>query len=103
MPFDPSQFEGTIFMLLVLTAGMMVVRMRARLDNNWLVLYWALLLWVSYTRTNTWDVSFVAVGAVAAMLLRFEFMAAGLITAVQVLEFVVWGYILYHGCVLVFL
>jgi hypothetical protein len=90
MPFDPSKFEGTIFMLLVLTAGMMMVRMKARLDNNWPVFYWALF-------------TVVAAGAVAALLLRFEFMASGLMVAFQIVEFAVWGYILYYGCILVFL
>lgn len=102
MPFDPSKFEGTIFMLLVLTAGMIMVRMKARLDNNWPVFYWALFLYVAYTRTDTWDFTVVAAGAVAGLLLRFEFMASGLTVAFQIVEFAVWGYILYYGCILVF-
>ena len=102
MPFDPSKFEASIFLLLLLTAGMMFVRLKAKLDNNWPVLYWLLLLYISYTRTDTWDFNVVAAGAVAALLLRYEFMVPGLITAFQLVEFGIWGYILYEGCRILF-
>src|SRR5687768_914911 len=102
MPFDGTYFDGTMVMLLALTAGMMVVRVKARLDNNWPVFYWMLIVYVAYSRHDTWNFNVVSAGAVAALLLRFEVMAQGFIVLVQMVEFAVWGYILYHGLRLVF-
>ena len=51
----------------------------------------------------TGDFNVVVAGTVAALLLRFEVMAHGLVTAVQMVEFAIWGYILYHGCRLIIL
>ena len=103
MPFDSSSFDGTVFMLLVLTIGMMVVRFKARLDNNWPLFYWVLFVYITYTRRDTWDFNVVVAGTVAALLLRFEVMANGLVAAVQMVEFAIWGYILYQGCRLIIL
>ena len=102
MPFDASSFNGTVLMLLALTIGMMVVRFKGKLDNNWLVLYWMLFVYISYSRDDTWNFNVVSAGAIAGLLLRFEMMTPGLITAVQMIECGIWGYILYHGCHIVF-
>ena len=102
MPFDSSSFDGTILMLLALTVGMMVVRFKAKLENNWPVFYWMLLVYIAYSRHDTWNFNVVSAGAISALLLRFEVMAPGLITLVQMVEFTIWGYILYHGCRIVF-
>ena len=102
MPVDVSKFDGAMLMLLGLTVGMMVVRLKARLDNNWPVFYWMLIVYLAYTRDDTWNFNIIAAGGVAAMLLRFEVMAPGLIMAVQMVEFAIWGYILYEGLRIVF-
>lgn len=102
MPFDVTYFDGTMLMLLGLSIGMMVVRLKARLDNNWPVFYWMLIVYIAYSRDDTWNFNVVSTGAIAALLLRFEVMAQGFITVVQMVEFAVWGYILYHGLRLVF-
>jgi hypothetical protein len=103
MRLDEWQLQAVLFLLLVFTAGMILVRLKAQLDNNWPVFYWLVVLWFAQTQRDTWDFNFVIAGAVAALLLRYEFMAPGLVILIQVIEFAVWGYILYQGCILVFL
>jgi hypothetical protein len=102
MPFDPSKFDFTMILIMLTTVGMMVVRTKARLENNWPMFYWLTLLYITYTRTDTWDFNLIAGGAAAGLLLRFEVMAAALVTTAQLVEFAAWGYILYHGCRIVF-
>jgi len=85
-----------MLLLMAFTVGMMIVRSRKPLENNWPMLYWVLVLLISIRWSEeTWDFRLVLAGAAAGFLLRFEFMNTLLTRFFQVVEFGTWICILY--------
>ncbi|MFN3323369.1 MAG: hypothetical protein ACK5AZ_07730 [Bryobacteraceae bacterium] len=74
------------------TVWMMYARYAFRIDSNWPLVYYALLV----TFLNTYggmDPFMVYAGVVAALFLRFEFMGGAFLKFVRLIEFVVLLYV----------
>jgi hypothetical protein len=87
-----------MLLLLAFTIGMMIVRIRKPLDNNWPAIYWALIVVVTVRWPEVdWNPRIVMTGAAAGLLLRFEFLHDILERLLTVVEFTIWIYILQSG------
>ena len=95
-----STETGILVMLTILTASMIVVRFKARLDTNWLPLYWCLMVVASMKIEGSWNQRAILGGLGAALILRFEFLATALESMFRLAEMGVFGYVLYRACVL---
>ena len=92
-----SQEYGILVMLTMLTAGMLAVRFKARVETNWLPLYWSAMLFASLRMDGTWDYRALLGGLVAALMLRFEFISSGFETLFRIVELGFFGYVLYRS------
>lgn len=95
-----SQEYGIIVMLTLLTATMMVVRAKAKLESNWLPIFWALMLFVSVRIEDSWDYRILLGGLVTALMLRFEFISHGFETLFRSVEAIFILCVLYRSYVL---
>ena len=96
---SPKEY-GIVVMLTILTIGMILVRSKARVEANWLPLYWGLMLFVSVRIDETWDYRLILGGLITAMMLRFEFISQGFETLFRTVEMIFFGYVLYRSYVL---
>jgi hypothetical protein len=100
MRFRADNFGVSIALLMAATIFMMVVRGRKPLESNWPLYYWLLMLIVSLTY-ETWDTRAILAGAVAGLLLRFEFLGSAFVKLFRFIEYCVWIYVLLGGLRLV--
>jgi hypothetical protein len=95
MHFNANNFTVSVLLLLALTVFMMTVRVRKPYENNWLLIYWLMVAVVTVTRPeNFFDLRPIAVGVLAGLMLRFEFMNQSFCRVVMAVEMVVFAYIL---------
>ena len=98
MRFNANNETVSLLLLLALTVFMIGVRVRKPLDNNWLLFYWLLVATITLTRPEGWfNFTYVAVGVVAGMMLRFEFMNRTFTRIVMVFEMAAFIYVLLAG------
>src|SRR5512138_3293341 len=98
MHFKATNYTVSILILMVLTIGMMIVRGKKPLENNWPLFYWILMVIVCLKwPEDAWDYRLVLTGAAAGFLLRFEFMGNTFVKVVRFVEFCIWIFILYAG------
>lgn len=88
---------GIVLMLTLLTAVMLTVRVKSRVESNWLPLYWALMLFLSYGIEASWDERFILGGLLTALMLRFEFISSGFVTFFRTVELIFFGYVFYRS------
>jgi hypothetical protein len=91
---------GIVLMLTLLTAGMIIVRVKARVEANWLPMYWALMLFASVKIDDTWDYRMILGGLAAALMLRFEFISHGFETLFRTVEMIFFAYVFYRSYLL---
>jgi hypothetical protein len=95
MSFNATNFTVSILLLMALTIFMGFVRARKPVDNNWPFFYWVLVAVLTISHPDLFDFRVIAVGLIAGLLLRFEFMNRGLMSVAMVDETFVGVYILY--------
>jgi hypothetical protein len=100
MSFQASNFTVSVILLMAFTIGMIIVRGRKPLENNWPLYYWMIILLFTLT-WESWDERLILVGAIAGLILRFEFLGESFVKMFRFVEICVWVYILYAGLHLV--
>ena len=98
MVFRATNFSVTVLLLLAFTVFMMGVRQRKPLENNWPLIYWALMLTFTYVRPEeTFNILVVGAGLTAGLMLRFEFMNSFCTKTLKLVEMGIWSYVLVRG------
>jgi hypothetical protein len=97
MPFRFTLFNGLVGLIMALTVWLIVLRFTRKLDSNWPLVYYAVLLafWKVFDGSfNTW---WVLAGVLCGLLLRFEFLGATVVKVVRWCELAVCGYVLWRS------
>lgn len=98
MSFNANNFTVTVLLLMALTVFMIGVRVRKPLENNWLLFYWLAMMVFTISRPEAnFDFRIMAVGLIAGLMLRFEFMNRTLSRMVMLVELCVFIYVLLAG------
>jgi hypothetical protein len=98
MGFAATNYTVSMLLLMAFTVGMMIVRGKKPLDNNWPLFYWILVLLVSIRwPSDFWEFHVVLAGAVAGAMLRYEFMNRHFVWLFRFIELAVQIYMLYFG------
>jgi hypothetical protein len=96
MGFTATNYTVSVLLLVVFTIGMMIVRAKKPLENNWPLLYWILIVLIAIRwPDDTWDFRLVLTGAAAGAMLRFEFMNRWFVGVFRFIEIVVQLYMIY--------
>jgi len=103
MYFKFTQFSICTLILIGLTIWVIVARIRGRLESNWPLVYYALILVYWKAFEGGLSPYWIYVGLVSAVLLRFEFLGGVVLTFVRVMEFMFLGYVIVRGLQLIFL
>jgi hypothetical protein len=97
MYFRLTLFNAVTLSLMALTVFMVYARFRYRLDANWPLLYYAIVVayWQAFEGALNpyWGLT----GLTSALLLRFEFLGGFPLTVVRAIEILFFGYILWRG------
>lgn len=95
MSFNATNFTVSILLLMALTIFMAFVRVRKPIDNNWPFFYWVLVAVLTISHPDLFDFRVIAVGLIAGLMLRFEFMNQSLVRLAMVVELIIGVYILH--------
>ena len=101
MSFTATNYTVSLVLLMALTVFIAGVRLRKPVENNWPFLYWVLVGVLALTNSDLFDLRIIAVGVIAGLLLRFEFMSRGVSKVIMTVEMAVWVYIVYASWVTV--
>ena len=95
MYFEITLFNVVTLMLMVATLLVAARRFSARMDSNWPLTYYGVLLayWRSYAYTL--DTYWVLGGLLCGLILRFEFLGGAVEKLMRALEVLVFGYVIY--------
>jgi hypothetical protein len=85
----------TAAVALASTVWMLFARFRVTAESNWPLFYYLGVTLFSYAFPGYLEPAWVYAGVVAALFLRFEFMAGAFLKFVRVIEYVVLLYLLY--------
>jgi hypothetical protein len=98
MSFTANNFTVSVLLLMALTVFMIGVRVRKPLENNWLLFYWLLITGFTITRPEAnFDFRVIALGLLAGLMLRFEFMNRTFTRLIMVVEMCAFVYVLLAG------
>jgi hypothetical protein len=97
MYFRFTLFNSLTLTLMGLTVWMAVARVLTRLDSNWPLVYYLLVLAYWKTFEGALNNNWVLIGIVCGMLLRFEFMGGIVLKLVRVVEFAFFAYVLWRS------
>jgi hypothetical protein len=102
MRFHATNYTISIALLMAATVFVAGVRFRKPLENNWPLFYWIFVTVLSLRfPEQTFEAGWVLTGLAAGLLLRFEFIGGWVTVLIKVIELAVWGFILYHGLIIV--
>ena len=103
MYFKVTLFNVITLILIGLTVWVIVTRTRGKLESNWPLVYYLLVL--VYWKAFEGGLNFYCVyaGLASAVFLRFEFMGGIVLTFVRVIEYFFLGYVIVRGLQLIFL
>lgn len=96
MYFRFTLFNSITLLIMALTVFMIYARFRFRLENTWLLLFYAAIIgyWKGFAGSlNTY---WVLAGLGSGLLLRFEFLGGSPLMAVRVVELGFLGYVLWR-------
>jgi hypothetical protein len=98
MYFEITLFNVVTLMLMVATVLVAARRFSTRVDSNWPLTYYGVLLayWRGYAYTL--DTYWVLGGVLCGLMLRFEFLGGAVEKLIRALEVLVFGYVIY-SCV----
>lgn len=94
---DQSTEYGIVVMLTAYTLGMMLARVKSGKENNWITIYWLVMLLAAVRIEYTWEYLLILGGLVTSLMLRFEFISHSFETAFRTIEFLFFGYVLYRS------
>jgi hypothetical protein len=103
MSFQFTWFNVATLVLIGLTAWVISARLRGRLESNWPLLYYALVVVYWQVFPGGLNSYWIFAGVVSAALLRFEFLGGVILTFVRVVEFCFFGYIFWRALTLLLL
>lgn len=91
---QPTTFNITTLLLMVLTIGAMLMRYKIRPENSWPLLYYFAL--IAYTQKFDLVVNTTPVytAFVCGLLIRFEFMSGWVLKLTMYIETIMLGYVL---------
>jgi hypothetical protein len=94
MYFQITLFNVVTLILMAATIWVAVKRFSVRVDSNWPLTYYGVLLayWRGYAYTL--DTYWVMGGLLCGLLLRFEFLGGAAEKLIRVLEVLVFGYVI---------
>ena len=94
MYFQITLFNVVTLILIAATVWVAVKRFSARIDSNWPLTYYGVLLayWRGYAYTL--DTYWVMGGVLCGLLLRFEFLGGAAEKLIRALEVLVLGYVI---------
>jgi hypothetical protein len=97
MYFRFTLFNTLTLVLMAATAAMIWIRLRVSVEKTWPLVYYVIL--VAYSEGFPGSLSPYAVfaGVVSGLLLRFEFMGGVVLKGVRLVEFAVFGYVLFRA------
>jgi hypothetical protein len=96
--------EGLLTMILVgLTVWLAIARNRIRLENNWPLVYYLLLVLYQKRYPDNIEPIWVYIGVVTALFLRFEFVGGIVTKFLRGVELVVLAYITWRCLGVIFL
>ena len=102
MSFNATNHSVIIVLLMALTLFTAGVRMQKPVDHNWPLIYWIIMMLVSFRYPDeTFDPRIILIGAGVGLLLRFEFLGRIVVNFLRFVEVCVWAYIIYMGFVMV--
>jgi hypothetical protein len=93
MYFQITFFNVVTVCLMAATLLMAVKRFTIRLDSNWPLIYYGLLVAYWYGYTYTLDDYWMAGGLLCGLLLRFEFLGGAIEKPIRALELGVFTYV----------
>ncbi len=97
MEFAATPFNLTTCLLLIFTVGLIVFRFTRRIDSNWPLVYYFLLVLYSKGFAGSLDPRWVYAAVVTALFLRFEFMGGWVTRFFRLVELVILTYILWRS------
>jgi hypothetical protein len=103
MHFKITLFSVCTLLLIGLTIWVIVTRLRGRLESNWPLVYYALVLVHWKVFADGFSPYWLYAGLVSAVLLRFEFMGGPVLTFVRVGELSFLGYVIVRALQLIYL
>lgn len=102
MSFQANNYTLSIVLLMVLTAAIIMIRMRSQFESNWPLLYWLFLTFLSIRYPeDTYEPRIILVGLGMGLLLRFEFINMTFGRIFMFVECCIWIYILYTSFILI--
>jgi hypothetical protein len=101
MYFQITLFNVITLMLMAATVLVAARRFGARVDSNWPLAYYGVLVayWRGYAYTL--DTYWVLGGLLCGLILRFEFLGGAVEKLIRALEILVFGYVIFCGVKLI--
>ena len=103
MYFKVTLFNVITLLLMGLTVWVIVTRARGKVENNWPLVYYLLVLVYWKVFEGGLHFYWVYTGLAAAVFLRFEFMGGVVLTFVRLIEYCFLVYMIVRGLQLVLL
>lgn len=92
-----TPFSVITFIMMVATAGVIWIRFRKPVENNWPLFYYLAVVVYLKAFDGALEPMVVYVGMVVALLLRFEFLGGFILKVVKVADLLILGYFLWRG------
>jgi hypothetical protein len=103
MYFKITLFNVITLLLMGLTVWVIVARTRGKVESNWPLVYYLLVLVYWKVFEGGLNFYWVYTGLAAAVFLRFEFMGGVVLTFVRLIEYCFLAYMIVRGLQLVLL
>jgi hypothetical protein len=103
MYFKFTPFTVITLAIIALTVWVIVTRTRGKLESNWPLVYYLLVLIYWKVFEGGLNFYWVYTGLASAMFLRFEFMGGIVLTFVRIIEYCFLGYVIVRSLQLIFL
>jgi hypothetical protein len=87
LPYGPATVTTAV--MLGLTLWLLIARLRGRLETSWALFYYVGLATYNSMFPGALDLSWLYLGVLSALVLRFEFMAGWFLKVVRVVDLVV--------------
>lgn len=93
-------FNIITFTMMIATASVIWTRFHRPIENNWPLMYYAGMVVYLKAFDGSLNPTFVYIGVVVALLLRFEFLGGFILKVVRALDFVILAYFMWRGLAL---
>ena len=103
MGFQLTNFNVISAVMLGASLWMVWGRFTLRLESNWPLVYYLLMVIYNNTYQNRLNPYILFVAVICALLLRFEFMGVRVVRIIQLVEFVMLAIMIYRLFLLIFL